>query len=239
MFKKIKFIVSMLMILGILGTSVGIESFAEANQEPITIQNEQIENIEKELTKNNIPESKQEIFIEKVKSGEELESSKFMKNNNLELEVNLDDNETKSVFKKFDDGSYISIEVEDTDSSQSTQSKRTRRSVRKALTYNGKKISASNGVARQTYYINTRPHKNYPQYTVLTKAYGIHTSIMLGTVENEKIRKHRTWEDKNNSIWVEGYAKFNYFGNQWLSVWQQTGGVRTKIKNGKLHVSLY
>ena len=56
---------------------------------------------------------------------------------------------------------------------------------------------------------------------------------------NESIRKHRTWEDASQPVWVEGYAKFHYFGNQWVQLWNQSGGVRSKIKNNKLTVSLY
>ncbi len=161
---------------------------------------------------------------------EELDSSKYIKNNELKLEVDLNDNESKKLYKLFEDGSFISIEVEDTSPSEIATY---------GLTYNGKKITGSNGLATQTYYINTRPHRNNSKYTVLTDAYAISTSIIFGTIENEKIIKHRTWEDKNNPVWVDGYAKFNYFGNQWISVWQATGGVRTKIKDNKLSVTLY
>ena len=31
----------------------------------------------------------------------------------------------------------------------------------------------------------------------------------------------------------------SYFGNQWVQLWNQSGGVRSKIKNNKLTVSLY
>ena len=118
----------------------------------------------------------------------------------------MTNNEKESYLKTFEDGSYISIEVEDASPSELKL---------RGLTYNGKKITGSNGAATQTYYIDTRPHKNNSKYTVLTKAYA------------------------SQPVWVEGYAKFHYFGNQWVQLWNQSGGVRSKIKNNKLTVPLY
>jgi len=202
---KLKGLLSIAMLVGILTTSMGIESLA-FSKDSIKLSDKQVEKIKHDLDEKNIEEYKQARFIEKIKENKELDSSKYLKNNNFELTVDLYNNEKESYLKTFEDGSYISIEVEDASPSELKL---------RGLTYNGKKITGSNGAATQTYYIDTRPHKNNSKYTVLTKAYA------------------------SQPVWVEGYAKFHYFGNQWVQLWNQSGGVRSKIKNNKLTVSLY
>ena len=226
---KLKGLLSIAMLVGILTTSMGIESLA-FSKDSIKLSDKQVEKIKHDLDEKNIEEYKQARFIEKIKENKELDSSKYLKNNNFELTVDLYNNEKESYLKTFEDGSYISIEVEDASPSELKL---------RGLTYNGKKITGSNGAATQTYYIDTRPHKNNSKYTVLTKAYAITTTVFLGDYSNESIRKHRTWEDASQPVWVEGYAKFHYFGNQWVQLWNHSGGVRSKIKNNKLTVSLY
>lgn len=61
-----------------------------------------------------------------------------------------------------------------------------------------------------TYYIDTRPHNNNPEHTVLTRAYGLSSSIILGTISNEQLIIVRSWEDNSNPVWVESYANFTY-----------------------------
>ena len=147
---KLKGLLSIAMLVGILTTSMGIESLA-FSKDSIKLSDKQVEKIKHDLDEKNIEEYKQARFIEKIKENKELDSSKYLKNNNFELTVDLYNNEKESYLKTFEDGSYISIEVEDASPSELKL---------RGLTYNGKKITGSNGAATQTYYIDTRPHKN-------------------------------------------------------------------------------
>lgn len=49
----------------------------------------------------------------------------------------------------------------------------------------------------------------------------------------------RKTETASQPAVVEGYAKFNYLGNQWVSIWTQSGGVRASIKNDVVSTELY
>ena len=77
------------------------------------------------------------------------------------------------------------------------------------------------------------------KYTTIKSTYGLAITGALSSFKNEKINIERRTETSSNPAQVAGYAKFNYLGNSWISIWQQSGGVRAKIKNNKVTTSLY
>ncbi len=98
------------------------------------------------------------------------------------------------------------------------------------------RIYGSNGLATMEYYIQLIPYGNY---TKISDAYGLAVSGVLTSYENETINIVRRIETSSLAAIVEGYAKFNYFGNQWISLWTKSGGVRARIKNDVITTELY
>ena len=86
------------------------------------------------------------------------------------------------------------------------------------------------------YYIVLGPNG---KYTTIKSTYGLAITGRLSSFDNEKINIERRTETSSSPAQVAGYAKFNYLGNQWVSVWQQSGGVRAKIQNNEITTSLY
>lgn len=98
------------------------------------------------------------------------------------------------------------------------------------------RIYGYNPLASMEYYIVLGPKG---KYTTIKSTYGLAITGRLSSFDNEKINIERRTETSSSPAQVAGYAKFNYLGNQWVSVWQQSGGVRAKIKNNKITTSLY
>lgn len=86
------------------------------------------------------------------------------------------------------------------------------------------------------YYIDLAPSG---KYTTIKKTYGLAISGTLSSFDNEKINVVRRTETASKAAVVEGYAKFNYLGNQWVSIWTQSGGVRASVKNNVISTELY
>jgi hypothetical protein len=86
------------------------------------------------------------------------------------------------------------------------------------------------------YYIVLIPSGNY---TTVSSTYGLAISGFLTSFENERVTIVRNTETSSAAAIVEGYAKFNYLGNQWIAVWTQSGGVRASIKNDQITTALY
>ncbi|MCY1103002.1 DUF5626 family protein [Shouchella clausii] len=101
------------------------------------------------------------------------------------------------------------------------------------------RIWGDNGLARMEYYIVLRPVSSGSKYTRINSTYGLAVTGRLSSFENEKINVVRRNETSSAGAVVEGYAKFNYLGNQWVSIWTQSGGVRATIKGGKVTTKLY
>ena len=98
------------------------------------------------------------------------------------------------------------------------------------------RIYGYNPFVTMEYYIVLGPSGNY---TTIKSTYGLAISGTLSSFENEKINIVRRTETSSKAAIVEGYAKFNYLGNQWVSIWTQSGGVRASIKNNKVTTELY
>lgn len=98
------------------------------------------------------------------------------------------------------------------------------------------RIYGYNPLATMEYYIDLAPSGSY---TTITNTYGLAISGTLSSFENEKINVVRRTETSSKAAVVEGYAKFNYLGNQWVSIWTQSGGVRASIKNNVVSTELY
>ena len=73
---KLKGLLSIAMLVGILTTSMGIESLA-FSKDSIKLSDKQVEKIKHDLDEKNIEEYKQARFIEKIKENKELDSSKY------------------------------------------------------------------------------------------------------------------------------------------------------------------
>lgn len=101
------------------------------------------------------------------------------------------------------------------------------------------KIWGENGLARMEYYIDLAPTYRGSNYTKITDEWGLAVTGRLSSFDNETINVVRRSETSSKPAVVEGYAKFNYLGNQWISVWTQSGGVRATISKGKLTTTLY
>lgn len=101
------------------------------------------------------------------------------------------------------------------------------------------RIWGDNGLARMEYYIVLKPTYSGSKYTRINNTYGLAVTGRLSGYSGEKISVVRANETSSKSAIVEGYAKFSYLGNQWVSIWTQGGGVRATIKNGKVTTKLY
>ena len=141
----------------------------------------------------------------------------------LEISFDLKDKTVHSTSKTLEDGTIAEIKVEPVDP------------YSRAL--NGTwKISGTNGLASMEYYVVLSPSG---KYTTVSGTYGLAITGRLTSFDNETIRVVNKTETARRGAIVEGYAKFNYLGNQWVSVWTQSGGVRTTIKNDKFTTVLY
>lgn len=98
------------------------------------------------------------------------------------------------------------------------------------------RIYGYNPLASMEYYIDLEPSGNY---TRIANTYGLAISGQLTSFDNETIRVVRATETSSRPAIAEGYARFNYLGNQWVSVWTTTGGVRASIKNDTITTELY
>lgn len=101
------------------------------------------------------------------------------------------------------------------------------------------RVWGDNGLARMEYYMVLRPVSSGSKYTKINSTYGLAVTGRLSSFDNEKINIVRRNETSSNGAIAEGYAKFNYLGNQWISIWNQSGGVRATIKSGKVTTKLY
>lgn len=98
------------------------------------------------------------------------------------------------------------------------------------------RVWGENGLAHMEYYMELAPSGSY---TRVVNTWGLVVTGRLTGIENERINIPRRYETAWYPAIVEGYAKFNYLGNQWVSLWTQTGGVRAKIKNNVVTTELY
>ena len=141
----------------------------------------------------------------------------------LEMSFDLNDKTVHSKSKILEDGKKAEIKIEPVDP------------YSRAL--NGTwKISGTNGLVSMEYYVVLSPSG---KYTTVANTYGLAISGPLTSFENEQIRVVNKTETASRGAIVEGYAKFNYLQNQWVSLWTQSGGVRTTIKNDKFTTVLY
>ena len=101
------------------------------------------------------------------------------------------------------------------------------------------RIWGENGLARMEYYIVLKPTYSGSKYTRINNTYGLAVTGRLSSYSDEKIRMVRANETATYGAVVEGYARFNYFGNQWISIWTQSGGVRATVKGGQVTTKLY
>lgn len=101
------------------------------------------------------------------------------------------------------------------------------------------RIWGDNGLARMEYYIDLAPTYSGSDYTKIVQTWGLAVTGRLSSFSDETINIVRTSETATKAAIVEGYAKFNYLGNQWISIWTQSGGVRATIRNGIITVELY
>lgn len=101
------------------------------------------------------------------------------------------------------------------------------------------RIWGDNGLARMEYYIELAPTYSGSPYTKITQTWGLAVTGRLSSFSDETINIVRASETSTKSAIVEGYAKFNYLGNQWISIWTQSGGVRATIRNAIITVDLY
>jgi hypothetical protein len=99
------------------------------------------------------------------------------------------------------------------------------------------RIHGSNGLVSMEYYITLTPLVG--GYTKITSAYGLAISAILTDFENETINIVRSNETATLPAIAEGYAKFHYLGNQWVSIWTTTGGVRATIMDDIVTMDLY
>ena len=165
------------------------------------------------------------VYADEVTSDSKL----LMENDSLTMEFDYKSNESynKSVIV---DGKKLSLKAEPVNS-YIPYGLRSARGV--VGTW---KISGSNSLASMEYYIEVIEKNGYGY---ISDAWGLAILGKLTSFENEKINIVRRQETRTKYAIAEGYAKFNYLGNQWVSVWTQTGGVRAKVGNGKVTQSLY
>lgn len=171
------------------------------------------------------------LFTEGIVYADEVTSdSKLLKeNNSLTMEFDYKSNESynKSMIV---DGEKLSLKAESVNSYIPYRL----RSVRGAVgTW---RISGSNALASMEYYIEVIEKNGYGY---ISDAWGLAIKGKLTSFENERINIVRRQETRTRYAIAEGYAKFNYLRNQWVSVQTQSGGVRAKVKNGKVTQSLY
>ncbi len=151
--------------------------------------------------------------------GNELEKEEPL----ISLQFDIENRESNSTSVELEDGTTLTLSAEPVQNTRSG--------------LNGVwRIWGDNGLAKMVYYIDLTPSGNY---TSVSRTYGLSVTGRLTGVADEKINVVRRTETSSRPAIVEGYAKFNYLENQWVSIWTSSGGVRTTIRDGVVDVKLY
>lgn len=98
-------------------------------------------------------------------------------------------------------------------------------------------VWGDNGLARMEYKIDLA--KINTSLTKITKVHSLRITGRLSSFSGEKLQTIRASETSSLPAKAQGYAKFNYLDNGWVTVWTQSGGVAAEVKSGKVTTYLY
>ncbi len=98
-------------------------------------------------------------------------------------------------------------------------------------------IWGDNGLARMEYKMDLA--KINTSLTKITKLHSLKVTGRLTSFSGEKLTTVRASETASLPAKAQGYAKFSYLDNGWITVWTQSGGVAAEVKSGKVTTYLY
>lgn len=100
-------------------------------------------------------------------------------------------------------------------------------------------IRGFNPLVKMEYNIDLAPVRKGSNYTKITNIWGLSIDAKFTSVSDERLTIVRSEENSSNPAIAESYAKFKYLDNQFVSIWTQAGGIRAKVRDGKVTTSLY
>ena len=147
----------------------------------------------------------------------------FTQENGFGISFDLNDRQEHVRRVEFEDGSYLEVGA------------RPKASLLQSL--NGTwDIWGDNGFVRMEYSIDLEPSGSY---TKITDAYGLTIRAILTSYEDEDVYIVRSTETSSRPAVAEGFAKFTYLDNQWVTIWEQSGGTRASVQNDEVNVELF